>query len=90
VPKDLDHLAASVSDLNDILNKWGNITATLWQLVDKIYWHSPDRLFESYQCGKDWQKSLVTVSGFCSHPKSYIVSYENGKIRRLWEIRVAL
>ena len=51
VPKKTDHLTASVSDLRDILEKWGNTTEALWQLVDKIYWHNPDRLFEPCQCG---------------------------------------
>lgn len=50
VPKGMDHLAASVSDLKDILDKHGSVTAGLWQLVDKIYWYSPDRLFEPCQC----------------------------------------
>jgi hypothetical protein len=53
VPTGMDHLAASVSDLNDILDKWGSTTKGLWQLVDKIYWHSPDRLFESCRCTGD-------------------------------------
>ena len=52
VPKNLNHLAASVSDLKDILDKWSNTTATLSQLVDKIYWHRPDKLLEPCQRGK--------------------------------------
>lgn len=50
VPSGKDHLAASVLDLADILSKWGNTTGSSWQLVEKVHWHCPDKLFEVCQC----------------------------------------
>ncbi|KAF3049244.1 hypothetical protein E8E11_008596 [Didymella keratinophila] len=51
VPKGFDYLAASVSDLAEIRNKLGTNTAGAWQLVNEVYWHQPDKLFESCDCG---------------------------------------
>lgn len=50
VPKDLDYLAVSNSDLCDILKKKGSRRHSPWRLVGDIYWHQPDKAFESCQC----------------------------------------
>ncbi|KAI1738019.1 hypothetical protein F4680DRAFT_426828 [Xylaria scruposa] len=46
VAKGQDHLAVSVCDLQDILQKRGSTSTTPWRLIDNIYWHSPDKSFE--------------------------------------------
>ncbi|KAI0184312.1 hypothetical protein EV127DRAFT_239465 [Xylaria flabelliformis] len=46
VSKGQDHLAVSVCDIQDILQKRGSTSTTPWRLVDNIYWHSPDKSFE--------------------------------------------
>jgi len=50
VPKGLDYLAASVLELKEILSRMGSTTTNPWQLVDDIYWHNPDKVFEACQC----------------------------------------
>ncbi|KAI0858157.1 hypothetical protein F4860DRAFT_505599 [Xylaria cubensis] len=46
VSKGQDHLAVSVCDIQDILQKRGSTSTTPWRLVDNIYWHSPNKSFE--------------------------------------------
>ena len=42
LPKGKDYLAATTSDLCNILRKRGNKTHKPWRLVDNIHWYSPD------------------------------------------------
>lgn len=50
VPKGEDYLAVSTSDLREIMEKRGNTNTSPWRLVDEIYWHTPDQVFEQCQC----------------------------------------
>ncbi|KAF2107446.1 hypothetical protein BDV96DRAFT_589304 [Lophiotrema nucula] len=50
VPKGLDYLAVCVSDLKEVLKKKGNMRERPWRLVDQIYWHVPDLLFDKCDC----------------------------------------
>lgn len=50
LPKEKDYLAATIPEIQEILKKKGSTRANPWRLVDKIYWHNPDKLFEPCQC----------------------------------------
>jgi hypothetical protein len=50
VPKGRDFLATTVSDIKEILKKKGSMHTKPWRLADKIYWHTPDKLFEPCKC----------------------------------------
>jgi hypothetical protein len=52
VPKGQDSLAVCVSELQEILQKRGSTKTSPWRLVDDIYWHTPDKVFEACQCNK--------------------------------------
>ncbi|KAI1374831.1 hypothetical protein F4677DRAFT_461263 [Hypoxylon crocopeplum] len=52
VPKGQDYLTICVSELQDILQKQGSDNTNPWRLVDDIYWHAPDKTFESCHCTK--------------------------------------
>ncbi|USP74567.1 hypothetical protein yc1106_01841 [Curvularia clavata] len=50
VPKGENHLAVSVSDIMRIQQREGSTKGGLLRLVDNIYWHKPDHIFESCLC----------------------------------------
>lgn len=50
VPKAENHLAASVSDIMRIQQREGSTKGGLSRLVDNIYWHKPDQIFEACVC----------------------------------------
>ena len=45
VPRGLDYLAVTSTDLKDILKKKGCTTTNPWALVDDIHWHNPETIF---------------------------------------------
>ncbi|KAI0869167.1 hypothetical protein GGS24DRAFT_174111 [Hypoxylon argillaceum] len=51
LPRGMDYLAVSVSDLKEILRKKGSGLSNPFRLIDGIHWHKPDRIFEPCQCG---------------------------------------
>jgi hypothetical protein len=50
VPIGRDFLAASISDLAEILKKNGKALERSMKLINGIYWHKADKLFESCEC----------------------------------------
>ncbi|KAI0545256.1 hypothetical protein F4679DRAFT_561798 [Xylaria curta] len=46
VSKGKDHLAVSVCNIREILQKRGSTNTVPWRLIDNIYWHSPEKSFE--------------------------------------------
>jgi hypothetical protein len=50
VPKEKDCLAVCVADIKEILRKKGSVKQNPWRLVDDIYWHKPDKIFEACRC----------------------------------------
>jgi len=62
VPKGKDCLAVCVSDIKEILKKKGSVKTNPWRLVDDIYWHQPDKIFEACQCaGKTLERHCDRV-----------------------------
>lgn len=57
VPKAQDYLTTSVSTLKSICEKYGDSEANPLELVQGIYWHKADKLFEACDC-KSGQKSI--------------------------------
>lgn len=51
LPRGMDYLAVSVSDLKEILRKKGSGVSNPFRLIDGIHWNKPDRIFEPCQCG---------------------------------------
>lgn len=57
VPTGSDYLAVSVSDVRAIFDKRGNALERPMQLVDGLFWHKADKLFEPCECAiKDSRK----------------------------------
>lgn len=52
VPKGQEYLAVCTSELQEILEKRGSKNTTPWRLVDEVYWHTPDKAFETCQCDR--------------------------------------
>ncbi|KAH6677360.1 hypothetical protein B0J14DRAFT_636069 [Halenospora varia] len=50
VPTGKDYLVASTTTLKEISRKYGNFGFDSLELANGIYWHKPDKLFESCQC----------------------------------------
>lgn len=50
MPIGLDHLAVCVSDLKTVIRKWGDLEGTPIRVANDIFWHKPDKLFESCLC----------------------------------------
>jgi hypothetical protein len=50
VPTGKDYLVASTSTLKEICKRYGNQDSHLMELANGIYWHKPDKLFESCEC----------------------------------------
>lgn len=46
VPSSRDYLVVRVEDINGIMRKRGNCIVPPWRVVDDIYWHIPDKIFE--------------------------------------------
>ena len=53
VPKGKDYLTTSIPILQEICTKYGDIDADPLEIVQDIYWHKPDVLFESCECKSD-------------------------------------
>lgn len=79
VPKDQDYLTASISTLEKICEKYGDSEANPLELVQGIYWHKADKLFEACDC-KSGKKSikcdrvqvlLPPSLGFKRHPHPF-------------------
>ncbi|KAJ0417237.1 hypothetical protein BJY00DRAFT_316023 [Aspergillus carlsbadensis] len=45
-PSGKDYLAVRVEDIAAIMRKKGNNLGSPWRIVDSIYWHMPDKIFE--------------------------------------------
>lgn len=66
IPKGLDYLAISVSDLEEISKQRGDPDATPIRLVGDICWHKPDKLFESCHCnGKKLKRNFSGLNNTC-------------------------
>lgn len=50
MPKGKDYLAICVPDLRRIIDDHGDMEGTSVRIVDDIYWHNPDKIFESCLC----------------------------------------
>jgi len=46
LPQQKDLLAATTSDLQAILRRWGNMRNRPWRVVENIHWYSPDLVCE--------------------------------------------
>jgi nucleoside phosphorylase len=47
VPLEKDYLAVRVDDIAGIMRRKGNNFWSPWRVINGIYWHSPDKLFEN-------------------------------------------
>ncbi|KAN0096737.1 hypothetical protein V8E51_015542 [Hyaloscypha variabilis] len=50
VPTGKDYLVASISILEEICRQHGDRNSDVLQLTNGLYWHKPDKLFESCEC----------------------------------------
>lgn len=50
VPVNKDYLAVCVADLENVIRKRGSRRQSPWRVIDDIYWHAPDHMFEPCQC----------------------------------------
>jgi hypothetical protein len=66
LPKHMDYLAVSVSDLEEICKRRGDPDASPMRLVDDIYWHKPDKLVEACHCsGKKLKRTFCGLNSLC-------------------------
>lgn len=70
VPSGKDYLAARVEDIQTIMRKKGNSSGSPWRVIDDVYWHVPDKLFENCQCIEDYSKEC------CSHAQTLLAGPE--------------
>ncbi|PLB44410.1 hypothetical protein P170DRAFT_440709 [Aspergillus steynii IBT 23096] len=70
VPSGKDYLAARVEDILTIMRKKGNILGSPWRVIDDVYWHIPDKLFENCQCIEDCSRER------CSHAQALLIGPE--------------
>ncbi|KAL2869911.1 5'-methylthioadenosine/S-adenosylhomocysteine nucleosidase [Aspergillus lucknowensis] len=73
VPSGKDYLAARVEDIMTIMRKKGNSLGSPWRVVNDVYWHMPDKLFEN--CQRDQDCSRKT----CTHAQALLTSPEIAK-----------
>ncbi|KAL4795475.1 hypothetical protein BDV19DRAFT_398686 [Aspergillus venezuelensis] len=60
VPSGKDYLAARVEDIMTIIRKKGNNLALPWRVIEDVYWHIPDKLFENCECIEDDSEKRCT------------------------------
>lgn len=70
VPSGKDYLAARVEDIQRIMRKKGNSSGSPWRVIDHVYWHTPDKLFENCQCIEAYSKEC------CSHAQELLTGPE--------------
>ncbi|KAL2857601.1 hypothetical protein BJX68DRAFT_253082 [Aspergillus pseudodeflectus] len=70
VPSGKDYLAARAEDILTIMRKKGNSLGSPWRVIDNVYWHMPDKLFEICQCIEDYSKEC------CDHAQALLISTE--------------
>lgn len=61
VPQGHDYLAAGTYELSRIIQREGDRSVRPWQLVDKIYWFTPEKAFEPCCCTRKHQHDRVQV-----------------------------
>src|SRR6266536_4767958 len=59
VPKGKDYLVACTETLREICTRYGDCDADPMELAHGIYWHKPDKLFESCECKR------MSLNGVC-------------------------
>jgi hypothetical protein len=68
VPMGKDYLVACISTLEDICRQHGDRDPDILQLAHKIYWHKPDKLFESCECRRgSWKAGCDRVQVLLPH-----------------------
>jgi nucleoside phosphorylase len=50
VPREKDYLTVGVSHIMEILKKRGNKINRPWKVVEGIFWHNPDKIFDICKC----------------------------------------
>lgn len=70
VPSGKDYLAARAEDIQTIIRKKGNSLGSPWRVIDDVYWHMPDKLFENCPCNEDYSKER------CSHAQALLIGPE--------------
>lgn len=81
IPKHLDYLTVSVSDLEEISKNRGNPSASPMELVDDICWYQPDKLFESCNCkGTKLKRNFLGLHNTCDRVQVLLPS--TSRIRR--------
>jgi hypothetical protein len=86
VPKGKDYLVACISTLKDICRKHGDHDSKPMELANGIFWHKPDKLFESCECkitslSKPCDRIQVLLPpslGSKIHPQPF--GHENGAV----------
>jgi hypothetical protein len=75
VPTGKDYLVACTSTLKELCRRCGNHNSNPMELANGIYWHKPDKLFESCNCNSkscDRVQVLLPASlGSKSHPQPF-------------------
>jgi hypothetical protein len=75
VPTGKDYLVACTSSLKEICRRYGNHDSNPMELANGIYWHKPDKLFESCKCNSkscDRVQVLLPASlGSKRHPQPF-------------------
>ncbi|GJP88347.1 hypothetical protein AnigIFM59636_003606 [Aspergillus niger] len=71
VPSGKDYLAARVEDILIIMRKKGNSLGSPWRVIDNVYWHMPDKLFENCQCIED-----DSSKEYCNHAQELLIGPE--------------
>jgi hypothetical protein len=56
LPEKQDLLAVSSHVIRDIMGEKACENQQLWELVDNIYWHNPDKAFDQCDCGRTGKK----------------------------------
>ncbi|TVY57318.1 hypothetical protein LCER1_G003361 [Lachnellula cervina] len=74
VPTGKDYLVACIATLREISLKYGDCDSDPLELASGIYWHKPDKLFESCECKRTQMAGTcdrvqVLLPQFCIGPK---------------------
>ncbi|KAL3440927.1 hypothetical protein BJX65DRAFT_300118 [Aspergillus insuetus] len=73
VPLGKDYLAVRVEDITEIMRRKGNSRGSPWRVVESIYWHMPDKMFEN--CGQLCYESRES----CNHAQVLVWKEETGE-----------
>lgn len=82
MPKKKDYLAVSTQDLTELIEMRGDAEARPIRLVDEIYWHKPDKIFEPCKCKtKSLKRKFSALNNVCDRVQVLLPSAS--KFRRI-------